>query len=74
MVQAAAKVLAMSAVRLLEDEDARDAAMAEFQSRTAKDPIPPLCDYDPPIHFRWPEYVTTARGRDWWIPKDMDGA
>lgn len=28
----------------------------------------PLCDDDPPIHFRWPEYVTTERGEEWWIP------
>ena len=30
--------------------------------------IAPLCDYEAPIDFRWPEYVTTPRGRDWWIP------
>ncbi|MEJ6396502.1 amidohydrolase [Yoonia sp. 208BN28-4] len=74
MVQTAAKILAVSALRLLEDKEARDAAMAEFVERTAKDPIPPLCDYDPPIGFRWPEYVTTARGFDWWIPSGMDEA
>ena len=34
----------------------------------------PLCDYEPPIHFRWPEYVETPRGRDWWIPSAMPGA
>jgi aminobenzoyl-glutamate utilization protein B len=71
MVQAAAKILSLSALRLLEDKNARDAAMDEFKARTATDPIPPLCDYEPPIHFRWPEYVTTARGRDWWIPSTM---
>ena len=74
MVQTAAKILACSALRILEDAEARDAAMLEFKKRTAEAPIPPLCDYDPPIHFRWPEYVTTARGRDWWIPSTMDGA
>ena len=52
---------------------ARDAAMDEFVTRTGggiggSNWIAPLCDYDPPINFRWPEYVTTARGRDWWIP------
>ena len=41
---------------------------AELEQRRAENPIPPLCDYPPPIHFRWPEYVTTARGEDWWIP------
>jgi aminobenzoyl-glutamate utilization protein B len=79
MVQTAAKVLALSALRLLEDESARSAAMAEFRARTGggvggTNWTPPLCDYDPPIHFRWPEYVTTPRGRDWWIPSTMPDA
>ncbi|SPH18470.1 p-aminobenzoyl-glutamate hydrolase subunit B [Defluviimonas aquaemixtae] len=79
MVRTAAKVLAASAVRLLEDVEARDGAMAEFRARTGggiggEDWIAPLCDYDPPIHFRWPEYVETSRGRDWWIPASMPGA
>ncbi len=72
MVRTAARVLAASALRLLEDAAARDAAMAEFQARTGggvggSDWLAPLCDYAPPIHFRWPEYVETPRGRDWWI-------
>ncbi len=79
MVQTAAKVLALSALRLLEDESARTAAMDEFNRRTGGGIggttwIAPLCDYAPPIHFRWPEYVTTPRGRDWWIPSGMPGA
>lgn len=73
MVGTAAKVLALSALRLLEDETARKAAMDEFKTRTGGGVggsrwIAPLCDYEPPIHFRWPEYVATARGWDWWIP------
>jgi aminobenzoyl-glutamate utilization protein B len=73
MVETAAKVLATSALRLLQDHKAREAAMDEFKARTGggvggSQWIAPLCDYEPPIHFRWPEYVTTARGRDWWIP------
>lgn len=60
MVRTAAKVLALSALRLLEDKSARDAAMAEFNERTGGGVggthwCPPLCDYAPPIHFRWPE-------------------
>ncbi len=69
-VQCAAKVLARSALRLLEDGAARDAAWDEFARRRDAAPIPPLCDYDPPLHFKWPEYVETARGRDWHIPSD----
>ncbi|MDB5552531.1 MAG: peptidase [Rhizobium sp.] len=73
MVTTAAKVLAFSALRLMEDAEARKAARDEFETRTGggisgSNWIPPLCDYDPPIHFRWPEYVTTQRGRAWWIP------
>jgi aminobenzoyl-glutamate utilization protein B len=79
MVERAAEVLALSALRLLEDRDAREAAWEEFRARTGGGVggtgwVPPLCDYDPPIHFRWPEYVTTPRGRDWWIPSAMPGA
>lgn len=79
MVQTAAKILAFSALRLLEDESARGAAMAEFRDRTGGGAggdrwVAPLCDYEPPIHFRWPEYVETPRGHDWWIPSSMPGA
>lgn len=79
MVRTAAKVLAASALRLLEDADARALAMSEFRQRTGggiggADWMAPLCDYDPPIHFRWPEYVETPRGRDWWIPSTMPDA
>src|SRR5262249_36752764 len=24
--------------------------------------------FAPPLDSRWPEYITTARGADWWIP------
>ena len=69
MVQVAAKVLACSALRLLEDGDARASTMEEFTRRKTQDDTPPLCDYDPPINFKWPEYVETARGFDWHIPR-----
>ncbi|RAZ84208.1 amidohydrolase [Mesorhizobium hawassense] len=73
MVTCAAKTVALTALRLLEDKAARDAAMGEFVERTGggvggSNWIAPLCDYEAPINFRWPEYVTTPRGRDWWIP------
>ena len=77
MVERAAEVLAVSALRLLEDPAARELAIEEFNDRTGGGTggdrwMAPLCDYPPPIHFRWPEYVTTPRGRDWWIPSGMD--
>jgi aminobenzoyl-glutamate utilization protein B len=73
MVESAAKCVALTALRLLEDDGARAAAHREFVERTeggvgGKKWIPPLCDYPAPIRFRWPEYVTTPRGREWWIP------
>ncbi|MDQ0471660.1 amidohydrolase [Labrys wisconsinensis] len=73
MVVCAAKTVALAALRLIEDGEARAAARREFVERTGggiggSNWIGPLCDYEPPIHFRWPEYVTTPRGRDWWIP------
>lgn len=72
-VTTAARTAALTALRLLEDAHARESAQQEFVRRTGGGIggdawIAPLCDYEPPIHFRWPEYVTTARGRDWWIP------
>ncbi len=69
MVVCAAKTVALTALRLVEDASARATARSEFLERTGGERwTPPLCDYDPPIHFRWPEYVATPRGRDWWIP------
>jgi aminobenzoyl-glutamate utilization protein B len=68
MVQVAAKVLACSALRLLQDEGARAAATEEFNRRKAEHDIPPLCDYPAPTQFKWPEYVQTSRGMDWHIP------
>ncbi len=67
-VQSAAKTIGLTLLDLITDADLRNAAQSEFQTRTAQNPIPPLCDYPPPIHFRWPEYITTQRGTDWWIP------
>jgi aminobenzoyl-glutamate utilization protein B len=73
MVRSASKILALAALRLLQDDAARASARQEFLERTGGGIggtkwIAPLCDYGPPINFRWPEYVTTIRGRDWWIP------
>ena len=79
MIKTAAKLLALSELRLLEDPSSRRDAMEEFERRTGggvggTNWLSPLCDYEPPIHFRWPEYVTTIRGRDWTIPSGNAGA
>jgi aminobenzoyl-glutamate utilization protein B len=73
MVLCAAKTVALAALRLLEDAKVRHEARREFVERTGGGIggsrwIAPLCDYPAPIDFRWPEYITTHRGRDWWIP------
>lgn len=78
MVQTAAKVLAISALRLLQDKTARDLAMGEFEKRTGGGVggdqwVAPLCDYEPPINFNWPEYIETNRGFDWCIPSALHG-
>lgn len=77
MVQTAASVLAVSALRLLQDKSARIDAMQEFEKRTGGGVggdqwVAPLCDYEPPVDFCWPEYVETVRGRDWCIPAAKD--
>jgi aminobenzoyl-glutamate utilization protein B len=69
----AARTIGMTLLDLLVNRNALDAARREFEERTGggvggEHWIPPLCDYAPPIHFRWPEYVTTPRGEEWWIP------
>lgn len=73
MVETAAKTIALTALDLLSDDALLAAAKAEFEERTGGGIggtrwIAPLADYDPPIHFRWPEYVETRRGREWVIP------
>ncbi|MEQ9695424.1 amidohydrolase [Shimia sp. SDUM112013] len=74
MIETAAKVLSMTALDLLSDAGALQRAQDEFRDRTGggiggTEWIAPLCDYDPPLNFRWPEYVTTSRGEDWVIPR-----
>ena len=73
MVVCAARTIGGTVLDLVTKPDLLAAAKAEFKDRTGGGVggskwMAPLCDYDPPIHFRWPEYVETARGREWWIP------
>lgn len=72
-VSCASRTIGLTVVDLLTDGQSLAAAKREFAERTGggiggADWIAPLCDHDPPIHFRWPEYVTTVRGEEWWIP------
>ena len=73
MIETAGQVLAMTALDCLTDSGMLAAATEEFNTRTGggiggTSWIAPLADYAPPIHFKWPEYITTERGRDWVIP------
>jgi aminobenzoyl-glutamate utilization protein B len=74
----AARAIAGSLVDLLSNPSALAAAQDEFRQRTGggiggKNWLAPLLpkDFPAPIHYRWPEYVATPRGEEWWIP---DGA
>ena len=73
MIDCAAKTIGCTVLDLLTERELLHAATHEFEQRTGGGIngdrwIAPLCDYSPPLDFRWPEYVTTQRGREWWIP------
>jgi aminobenzoyl-glutamate utilization protein B len=74
-VQVAGKTIACTLLELAMRPDAVAAARREFAERTGGARfIAPLLppDFTPPLDYRWPEYVTTARGADWWIPASAD--
>ncbi|MDJ0779218.1 MAG: amidohydrolase [Gammaproteobacteria bacterium] len=73
MIACAAKTIGLSVLELMTSNELLTAAQREFEQRTGggiggDNWQAPLCDYQPPIGFRWPEYITTERGREWWIP------
>jgi len=73
MIACAAKTIGCTIIDLLSEKDMLANAKREFEERTGggvngSQWQAPLCDYEAPINFRWPEYVTTERGHDWWIP------
>ncbi|MBV8497059.1 MAG: amidohydrolase, partial [Gammaproteobacteria bacterium] len=70
-VLVAGKTIAGTLLELLTKPETLAAARAEFVERTGGARfVAPLLprEFAPPIDYRWPEYVTTARGTDWWIP------
>ncbi|WP_430447604.1 MAG: amidohydrolase [Pseudomonas piscis] len=79
MIEVAAKTIAATLVDLLTDEALLAAAKAEFVERTGggiggsrwQAPLLPN-DFQVPHDFRWPEYISTARGEEWWIPARAD--
>lgn len=73
MINCAAKTIACTVIDLLTEDKLLAEAKKEFESRTGGGIKgtkwqAPLCDYPPPINFRWPEYINTDRGEEWWIP------
>jgi len=72
MIDCAGKTVALTMLDLLTDRELLEQATREFVERTGgiggSRWQAPLCDYPAPIDFRWPEYVNTARGYEWWIP------
>jgi aminobenzoyl-glutamate utilization protein B len=72
-VTCAAKTIAGTLLDLLRDHETLTAARREFDDRRADGPPPLLpADFTAPVDYRWPEYVTTPRGTDWWIPSNTE--
>jgi aminobenzoyl-glutamate utilization protein B len=77
----AGKTIAGTTLDLLTEPDELAKAKAEFEERTGGGvggskwlaPLLPS-DFQPPIDLRWPEYITTVRGEEWWIPTPVPGA
>ena len=72
MIETAARTVGGTLVDLLIDPQALPAARTEFEQRTGggiggSQWLAPLCDYAPPLDFRWPEYVSTPRGEHEWV-------
>ena len=69
MGETAAKVLASSAIDLLNKPETLEAAKAEFDKRRREHWEKPLipAGVKPPISLRWPEWVNRP-GSEWWIP------
>ena len=69
MGETAAKVLAASALDLLENPKLLKAAKAEFAERLrARNEKPLVPEWvKPPVELRWPEWVDRP-GSEWWIP------
>jgi aminobenzoyl-glutamate utilization protein B len=65
-----AKTMSGTMLDLLTKPEQLSKCQAEFRARKSKHNESPLlsADIEPPIELRWPEYVTTPRGEDWWIP------
>ena len=76
-----AKTIAATFLDLLTEPALLKQAQDEFRERTGGGiggarwvaPLLPK-DFKPPVDLRWPEYVQTARGEEWWIPTPTTGS
>ena len=75
----AGKTIAATLVDLLTQPQELAKAQDEFNHRTGggvggdKWTAPLLSrEFRPPVDLRWPEYVQTPRGEEWWIPTPLD--
>jgi aminobenzoyl-glutamate utilization protein B len=70
----AARVIAGTLLDLLSDPSALEEARREWHERRAGGPTASLLsdDFAAPIDYRWPEYIDTERGHDWWIPANAE--
>ena len=71
----AGKTIAATLLDLFTMPGELEKAQAEFNQRTGggiggSQWVAPLLprDFKPPVDLRWPEYIETERGREWWIP------
>jgi len=75
----AGKTISLSMIDLLTKPEALEKVQDEFKERTGGGIggakwIPPLLprNFKPPVDLRWPEYITTVRGEEWWIPNQIE--
>ena len=76
-----AKTIAATLLDLLTEPALLKQAQDEFRDRTGGGiggtkwmaPLLPK-DIVPPVDLRWPEYIHTARGEEWWIPTPGSGS
>ncbi len=71
----AGKTIAATILDLCTQPEELKKAQDEFEERTGggvggSQWVAPLLpkDFAPPVDLRWPEYVTTVRGEEWWLP------
>ncbi len=80
MIFCAGKSVAGALIDLLTKPEALARIKAEFDERTGGGvggtnwcaPLLPK-DFKAPVDLHWPEYVTTARGEEWWLPTPAEG-